>query len=638
MNKTITLFFFLALPVLMGISCGGDETAPVVPPPGPGCRTLSDYTRVTGVVRTGGSARRAALDGDLVYVAGGTAGLVVLDADGLRGSVAPGAGSALDVATMAPGMALVAWGSEGAAVVDTGDPDRPIIVGRLPTAGDALDVALTDSLAYIADDAVGLVIASLAEPARPRVLGVENTPGRASSVVVAGALAYVGDLDLGVRVDNVSDPSSPFMIRSLPTPGLPQALAVGGGFLYVADDLGGLLVVDVSNPGEEAIVSALDAGASVRDVSLDGTTLFVARGRDGVMMYDVTRPPAPQGRVRFGTLGSSEGVTAAAGRAVTCELSSGVRLVAADVPLGAPVLDREAPPAGDLVAVAARESLVVAADSTLGVRTFLSGPGGLVPQGTLALGGGARRVIVDGNRAFVARGPAGVEAVDVSSAATPVSLGLVPLSSQTTGMALDGNALYLARGSASLLEVDLTGASEPRGRSLNARFAVDAAVTATHVFVPARERQLLIVSRAFFDGPLAGYPLDGVPTRVVTGRGDAGLGVPLETDYAWVALRSGTRGPGVVALNLFNALSPSEVAFVATAGPAEAVALDDGRLYVALGDGGVEVFDVSDPGAAARLGFYPARHRVSDVAASNGQVLAADGGEGVFVAVPGACE
>jgi hypothetical protein len=513
-----------------------------------------------------------------------------------------------------------------------------VIVGRLPTAGDAVDLVVVDSLAYIADDAVGLVIASLADAARPRTLGVENTPGTASAVAVAGALAYVADLQLGVRVDNVTDPGAPFMIRNLPTPGLAQGLALGHGFLYVADDLGGLLVIDARTPGSESIVYTLDAGTTVRDVSLDGEALFVARGSAGVSIYELSIPARPRPSVRFGARGFSEGVSAVAGRAVTCETAGGVRLVDATTPAPAPEQDREQPPGGELLAVAARDSLVVAADSTLGLRTYLAGPGGLVPQGALALGGGARRVLLDGTRAFVARGPAGVEQVDVSSASAPASVGTVPSSSQTTGMAVDGDVMYLARGSAALVEVDLTGASAPRGRSLNARIAVDVAITATHLYVPTVDGQLLVVTRAVFDGQLSGVPLDGVPTRIVMGRGDAGLGVPLETDYAWVAMRSGMRGPGVVAMNLFSPLTPSEVAFVATPGPAEAVALADDRLYVGQGDGGVEVLDVSDPGAVVHLGFYPARDRVSDVAASAGRIHAADGKAGLFVALPDVCD
>jgi len=638
MKKTTT-HWISALATVLGLSaCSSDPGRPEGPPPVPGCRSLSDYAHVTSVLLTPGRARRAVLADGIVYVADGVAGLSAVDDDGVRSTLPGISGDAFDVEVIEGARLAVAWGEDGVAVVDVTDPDLPIVVGRVSAPGSAVDVFVSGSLVYAADDEVGLLIVDISDASNPRVLGVENTPGVAAGVVASGPLAYVADRQLGVRVANVEDPTAPFLIRSIATPGIAHAVALGHGFLYVADDLGGLHVVDVRIPGSETIVHTEGAGSSTRDVSLDGTVLYAAQRFNGIALYDVTLPSQPRAAVRFGALELSEGVSAREGGAVACDPGVGVRVIDATLPMAAPVIDRDAPPGADLLAVAARESLVVAADSTFGIRTWVAGPGGLVSQGMLALGGGAHRILVDGNRGFVARASVAVEVIDLSSAANPVWLGRIPFSSATTGMAVDGNRLYLSRGSAALLEVDLTGAVQPRGKPLNAQFSSDVAVTATHVYVPVVSSQVYIVSRSFFDGPLGGYPVGGLPGRIAMGRGDAGLGVPLETDFAFVALRSSPRGPGVVALNLFDAMRPTEAAFIATAAPPQALAVDDGVMYVGLGNGGVEVYEVSDLDAVTRLGFYPAQQWVSDVAASTGLVFAADGQAGLFVASPELCD
>jgi len=626
------------LAALVVAACSSNDSNPSGPLPPGACRTLSDYARVTAVIPGAAFARRAVAQGDLVYVADGPAGFSVLDADGVRSTLPGASAAAFDVALMDGGGVAVAWGSDGVVVVDTGDPDAPSVLGQVAAPGSAVDVFVAGSLVYVADDEVGLLIVDVSDPSRPTLLGVENTPGEASGVVAAGPLAYVADRQLGVRVANVTDPAAPFLLRSIPMPGITLAVALGDGYLYVADDLGGMHVVDVRTPGAETIVHTSGAGLSNRDVSVDGDALFVARGTDGVQIFDVSVPAQPQPTVRFGALDLTEGISAGQGIAVASDLGAGVRVIDATIAAPAPERDRDAPAGSEILAVGARDSLVVAADSTLGIRTWIAGSSGLTRHGTLALGGGAHRILIDGNRCFVARAHTAVEVVDIFDASRPLRIGSVPFSSEVTGMAVDGDALYLSRGSAALLEVDLSGQAPPRAASLNSRYANDVAVTGTHAYVPMVDGQLFVVSRSSFDRPVGGYPVAGVPTRVVMDRGDAGLGVPLETDYAFVAMRRGDRGPGVLVLNLFSPASPTELAFVATSGPAEALALAGGLMYVGLGAGGVEVFDVTHLDAIERLGFYPAQSRVSDVAASGALVFAADGVAGLFSAAPASCE
>ncbi len=82
----------------------------------------------------------------------------------------------------------------------------------------------------------------------PSILGTAATPGSARGVAVSGTVAYVAD-DFALLVVDVSDPGSPVILGSVDTPGNAAGVAVSGILAYVADQSSGLQVIDVSDPG-----------------------------------------------------------------------------------------------------------------------------------------------------------------------------------------------------------------------------------------------------------------------------------------------------------------------------------------------------------------------------------------------------
>ncbi|MHA1400317.1 MAG: LVIVD repeat-containing protein [Candidatus Heimdallarchaeaceae archaeon] len=81
--------------------------------------------------------------------------------------------------------------------------------------GNAHDVQVVGTLAYIADGLRGLQIIDIKNPANPELLGnYDDDGGSTLGVFVIGSYAYVADDSDGLEIIDVSDPSAPFKVGS----------------------------------------------------------------------------------------------------------------------------------------------------------------------------------------------------------------------------------------------------------------------------------------------------------------------------------------------------------------------------------------------------------------------------------------
>ncbi len=132
--------------------------------------------------------------GDRIYVAGGAAGLSVLDSSAGGLSVLttlPTAGAVMDLALSADGGALyAAEGGAGVEVFDLSDPDAPESRGALPILGSALGLGATAELLWVAD-LQGTVAFDLADPLLPTPIGTEGTDQWAMGLAAEGDRAVV---------------------------------------------------------------------------------------------------------------------------------------------------------------------------------------------------------------------------------------------------------------------------------------------------------------------------------------------------------------------------------------------------------------------------------------------------------------
>jgi hypothetical protein len=107
-------------------------------------------------------------------------------------------------------------------------------VGECDTPGDAYDVAVSGSYAYVADGSSGLEIIDVSNPSSPSFAGHWKTPSSANGVAVSGSYAYVADYIGSLEIIDVSNPKNPSPVGSCNTLGYAVDVAVSGNYAYVA--------------------------------------------------------------------------------------------------------------------------------------------------------------------------------------------------------------------------------------------------------------------------------------------------------------------------------------------------------------------------------------------------------------------
>ncbi len=143
----------------------------------------------------------------------------------------------------------LAGGSIGLVIVDATDPVAPVVINEHLVDGHSLylDVAVDGNLAYLVVD-TGLVVLDVTDPMNPIFVSEYLTNERWSSVSLSQSTAYCvtheGIHDGGIEVVDIGDPANPLSAGYLATPARPFQMIVQGRMIYVADLYSLLVLAD----------------------------------------------------------------------------------------------------------------------------------------------------------------------------------------------------------------------------------------------------------------------------------------------------------------------------------------------------------------------------------------------------------
>jgi hypothetical protein len=134
----------------------------------------------------------------------------------------------------------------GIRVLDVSNADQPALLGTFDTPGSAQDVWIVGSYAYVADGAAGLTIFDISTPQQPVLLSTRQTLGEAAQLQVVDGRAYIAERYHGVSILDVRNPYAVELLATYDTPGSAIEVQVSGPLLYIADNIGGLHIVQMA--------------------------------------------------------------------------------------------------------------------------------------------------------------------------------------------------------------------------------------------------------------------------------------------------------------------------------------------------------------------------------------------------------
>jgi hypothetical protein len=125
-------------------------------------------------------------------------------------------------------------------IINVARPDHPTLVSS--TSCSAWDIAVRDSIAYIAHSRESLKAYSVANPHSPQWLNSTWVPGQARAVTLRDSYAYLGCDDF--RVFDIADPVSPVLTGQYSAPYLVMSLDSDSQYVYGACYLAGVCVFE----------------------------------------------------------------------------------------------------------------------------------------------------------------------------------------------------------------------------------------------------------------------------------------------------------------------------------------------------------------------------------------------------------
>ena len=254
----------------------------------------------------------------------------------------------------------------GLRVVDVADPTDITLSATYDVGSAVTDVALADTLAYLAIFNYSLEVINVTVPASPTFVSHIKQANRIGDVAVSGSTAYVAAYTDGLWAMDLSV-----------APGFSRRSQWGASrqinWVRIYDTLayvGGndsLYILSIANPDSPYMVGALPG--STGHVTVVDTLAFVCAGSSGLRIFDISDPTTPLFLGSYDTPGGAHESAVLNGVAYVADHAGGLQVIDVSDPT-APLFLASSPTSGGARAVIARDSLVFLADDHFGLMVY----------------------------------------------------------------------------------------------------------------------------------------------------------------------------------------------------------------------------------------------------------------------------
>jgi hypothetical protein len=604
--------WFFTLCMILTLLMTGSDLQPIaaIAPPG--------AARVALVDRLGGASLAVAVQGEHAFV-GQSAEFAVLDiADrGRPRRIAYLPLAANDI--VLDGDYAYVTNKHGLVVIDIADPATPTEVEflTLPHALGAL--AVENGFVYATAPAAGLYIIDGASSGRLVQSGFLRVP-QIEGVAVLDNNVYLATVQ-GLKVISVSDPGHPALVGAINAPVYAEAVKVVGRYAYLTATTGGLTIVDIADPTQPKLVGAIEIPGYTKNLQVIGDTAYVANGNRGVVVIDVgnRRQPHLLGVSKIGAL-------------VTDVAVVGDALLATDVSDGGLyVLDAAHPVQLNMVGVYRAPGVALDVASAGDYAYVATGQGGditivnqvdpaaLVGVGFQRTSGMAFAVHVSGHYLFAFGAGARLEMLDISNPARPVESGSYEMIKNGHIVAMQSGLCFVADESGMLYVFDtsLTDVLNEVGRFSFISKIQDAVVSRTALLVAGDMQGAAVLNHT-------GEAESASPTRVVAGNVQF---VEAVNEVGYVLTSDGK----LSILNLAAQNGAQILGELALDTTPHALLVHDRRAFVAAGEDGVFIVDVTNPSRPVVVAVYDTPGVALNVEIAGDRLLVADGFSGLLI-------
>jgi hypothetical protein len=483
-------------------------------------------------------------------------------------------------------------------VLDISDLKHPRKLGEVATPGLAYTMKLVGDTLYLADHRGGFHLIDVSHPAQPEIVGSAATASKAWAVEVVGSLAYVAADTAGLLVFDVSDRTQPKQIFAAEFGGAAEDVLVKDGLAYVASFDDGLHIFDLKNATEPKQIAHLATPGNARGIALDGHYAYVADWVAGVQVVDIADPTQPKLVGSYDTQGWSWGVQIQGHYAYIQDWWGGIAVLDIADPTR-PTLAGAYHARGMTQDVAVQEQVAYVADGTNGLQIFdVKNPLNPIWMTGVDMVGEASSVWLDKKTAYLATGANGVVAVDIGNPFQAVFAKRYAVPADLVRG--QGSRLYAVDKGRGVTMIDTqTHQVGWYGAPIN-----DVWASKRRVFI-ASQRGIEVLDTRKIEQPRLLKHLPQVAQMI---RVQNNLLVTYQPDSG---------------LNFYEANTLKRLGSFNSGEEIMDLKLDGNRLYATGKLSGLLVLDLNNPRRPTLHSAYPAAHRVSKLAVSNGGVFMA---------------
>ncbi|MEZ4746823.1 MAG: T9SS type A sorting domain-containing protein [Calditrichia bacterium] len=525
---------------------------------------------------------------------------------------------------------LVVANGENLSIINVQNPTSPSLVGNAALSSTAEGVATSGNYAYVAAGGAGLQIYDISNPANPTWVSAIDTLSWGEGVVISQPYCYMAHGGRTSIID-ISNPAAPVLVSQIPSfsGGWNQDVNVRSGYAYICEYDFGIQVVNVTNPASPSQANWVDTGNRTAFMVFDGNYGYVANGDSGLRVLDVSIPSSP---VEVGILPTSDRVRKIWFGAITiggtptghiyCAAQSAMIAVNVSNPVSMTVSGQlTVQPAADGSAFSTfvdGDKAYVAYGSA-GLRILdVSNPANISELGQFDTPGDAREVVVKDDVAFIADRDEGVRVVDVSNPAAPTEITSIA-TPRARGIAISGNYVYVAASDSGLAVIDATNASSPVWVASSSAFYGEGVAAFGNIAAITRWDNVLFFDVTNPAAPAAKGESGGLA------NGTAGLAV--NGNYSYVHDFDTLR-----IYDLSNLDAPVEVGKSFSGGSWDGTASIDGNFaYLNCEEYGLRVFDISNPANPTEVAYFDDAPIARGVTAKNGLAYVAERADGLTI-------